>query len=116
MAKIKQSITHFIRQQKITDVEQHKRAVLTRLLELPVSLADSAEDYWLNILDGHVEFDRRQRIAEDVKALTAADMQRYFDQVLLNQSGHFWLYGREYSSSQQMPLLVEQQQRFYQYP
>jgi secreted Zn-dependent insulinase-like peptidase len=56
--------------------EQHKRALVLRILERPKSLAELTEDYWQDIVLRRDGFDDKARLAEAVEGI---DMQQWLD-------------------------------------
>ena len=49
---------------------RHRTALLGALLEAETRLDERSERYWSAIARGHYEFDRRERLADEVRALT----------------------------------------------
>lgn len=97
------------------DITVYQQAVITQLLEAPTSLSVSANDYWSNILRDNSEFNRRQVLAEAVKALTSAQLKQAYQNSILDVSKAIWVYSKK-------PKEVEGERRytpsdtFYSYP
>ncbi|MGH1439571.1 MAG: insulinase family protein [Cellvibrionaceae bacterium] len=77
------------------DITVYQQAVITQLLEAPTSLSVSANDYWSNILRGNMQFDRRQMLAEAVKALTSEQLKQAYQNSVLDVSKTIWVFSKE---------------------
>ncbi|GAA3959025.1 insulinase family protein [Allohahella marinimesophila] len=60
------------------DFEQHKAALVTRLLEKDKTLEQRSDRYWTEIDIGNEDFDTTKQIAETVSALNKADVLAYY--------------------------------------
>jgi len=92
---IQRSIEDFLKarvEQLPTDLSTHKQAVLTRLLEQPQTLSAMAERYWINILKDDRTFSYRQRLAKDIERVEFAQLQQYYQRILLQPARSYWLY------------------------
>ncbi|MEX1032038.1 MAG: insulinase family protein [Cellvibrionaceae bacterium] len=59
------------------NLTQHKRAVLSQLLEAPRNLHEQSAHYWDSIANDDAYFDRRERLAAAVRAISAEELTTY---------------------------------------
>ena len=124
---IQQSIQNFLvaySEQLPTDLNRHKQAVLTHLLERPKTLSEMAERQWTNILKNDHTFSYRKRLADHVSRLEFSDLQQYYRKVILQPTKSYWLYTvtakqepKNQAELQVLPQLPKlQAESYYQYP
>lgn len=66
----------------VTDFEQHKAALLSKLTESPKNLGEEVADYWGDIVAPVTDFDRRADLVRAVEALTPERMAAFSQQVM----------------------------------
>jgi secreted Zn-dependent insulinase-like peptidase len=68
------------------DVERHKGALISKLLERPQSLSEQTDRLWSDLRNRRYSFDTRERIAEEVKHLTREDLDEDYLELLGDQT------------------------------
>lgn len=71
--------------------DRYKESLLNNLLKEDQRLSERGQRMWRAVAMGDTHFDRRERIAEALKALTLAQFQAFYTDVLANQRGKLWL-------------------------
>ncbi len=64
------------------DLAQQKAGLINRLTQAPKNLNEQSQQYWSDLIDGHLTFDSREQIAAEVAQLDAASMQSFFDRLV----------------------------------
>ncbi len=64
------------------EVERHKSALISKLVERPQSLSEKTSDLWRDLSYHHYQFDTRERIAEEVRKLTPEDLTAAYRSLL----------------------------------
>ncbi len=112
-AAIKEFIANF--ENKLPeDIEVFKQAVITKLLETAPSLAANANIFWNDIIQSDGRVDRRQQLIDAIEALSAADINRYYQQVMLSSKHNLWQFSREPANKTEQSLYKKGEQ-FYLY-
>lgn len=65
------------------EVDRHKAALASKLLERPQSLSEKTSDLWRDLNYRRYRFDTRERIAEEVRRLGADDLTAAYRKLLL---------------------------------
>ena len=66
-------------------LEQHKRSLVTLILERESHLRERTNRYWSELDRGYYEFDWQDRLADAVGSLGVGDVQRLFRKLLLGE-------------------------------
>lgn len=93
VAELQQEILGFLGGQAFDEksLAQNKQAVISNLLEAPKNLVEQSEHYWSNIVHDVSSFDRKQRLAKQVEAVSLASLQAYFRSLVESSSRQLWL-------------------------
>jgi secreted Zn-dependent insulinase-like peptidase len=93
VADLQQEISGFLATQVFDEksLAQNKQAVISNLLEAPKNLVEQSEHYWSNIVHEVSSFDRNERLAKQVEAVSLASLQAYFTSMVEHQSRQMWL-------------------------
>ncbi len=70
--------------------ENYRQALLTQLREEPKNLQEQSGRYWSEVVAGHSEFDRRQRLIDAVVGLTPETVGPY-SRAVLGEARALWL-------------------------
>lgn len=71
---------------------EDQRSALVRELRKPAkTLQEQSERYWDSLMLGDERFDRRERIAQEVEAITPESLKRYYRQVFVENGRRLWL-------------------------
>ncbi len=91
---IQDAMTTFIDQSAalITDdLSTYKQSAEARILERPQSVSAKAGRYWQDLLlRGDTSFTYRQRLVEAINQVSADDLRRYYQRVLLDDTQRVW--------------------------
>lgn len=94
LEKLQQAIGKFASQSAElvpSDLALHKSAVVNELMEPPKNLHEQASRYWESIVDDDDSFDRRERLAEAVMAITNQELSGYITDTLVQQPRALWV-------------------------
>ncbi|OOR98322.1 pitrilysin [Haemophilus paracuniculus] len=69
------------------EFEQYKASLLEKLQRKPESLAEEFEDYLADFGEKNVKFDRLQKLIEQLKNLTKAELIKFYQETVIDQQG-----------------------------
>jgi insulysin len=73
------------------ELEAHKAGVLTRIFENEDKLEDVSDRYWSEIDRGEYDFDSREQLAKEVRALSKEDLLTFYRSEILSESQRRYL-------------------------
>ncbi|WP_390617862.1 insulinase family protein [Maricurvus nonylphenolicus] len=113
VADLQQEISGFLANQVFDEksLAQNKQAVISNLLEAPKNLVEQSEHYWSNIIHEVSSFDRKERLAKQVEAVTLLSLQDYFTSMVGTRSRQMWLTASS-QSAEEVSATVEDIQTF----
>jgi secreted Zn-dependent insulinase-like peptidase len=65
--------------------DEHKRGLITLILEKEKNLQERSDRYWIELDNERYEFDSRERLAAAVEAISKEDLAAFYRQALLGQ-------------------------------
>lgn len=63
------------------ELAQQKAGLINRLTQSPKNLNDKSQRYWGDLVRGHLTFDSREQIADEVASLTREDMAAFWQRL-----------------------------------
>lgn len=93
-SQLMQEIDQFLvlQQDVIADkLHENQLALVHRLQEPPRSLAEQADRFWESVLIDDRQFDRREKLAAAVAAVTPESLLAFYRQSMLDRSRRLWL-------------------------
>ncbi len=79
-----QGFSKTMQEMSAKEFEEHRQAVLTRLLEEEKNLQQRTGRYWNEIDMQYEDFDSREQLATEIRALSAKDVQQAYRELLLS--------------------------------